>query len=144
MIDEEDLVADLGEISPLKPLRASDWFWRPWYAKVWWAAIPIYWSGRWAWLKVPVLGAFYDTLLANYLALFCNPFILLLILGFGFVRAKLDRGDWIITPGPMIGEGPVHIERRPGELLDPYTDFTDPRSGVRYLRYRGILKDHNH
>src|SRR3546814_2791775 len=23
--------------------RASNYLWRPWYAKLWWAAIPIYW-----------------------------------------------------------------------------------------------------
>ncbi|PKP95782.1 MAG: hypothetical protein CVT74_18665 [Alphaproteobacteria bacterium HGW-Alphaproteobacteria-13] len=23
---------------------AADWLWRPWYAKLWWAAIPIYWA----------------------------------------------------------------------------------------------------
>lgn len=24
-------------------LLLSDWLWRPWYAKLWWAAIPLYW-----------------------------------------------------------------------------------------------------
>jgi len=42
--------------------------------------------------------SFHEPLPANYLALFCNPFILLLLLGAGFVRAKLDRNEWILTP----------------------------------------------
>ena len=34
-----------SEMRPAHPakLRLSEWIWRPWYAKLWWAAIPIYW-----------------------------------------------------------------------------------------------------
>ena len=128
------------EVRPGHParLRLSDWIWQPWYARLWWAAIPIYWGDRWVSLKVPALMSFYETLPANYLALFCNPFILLLLLGTGFVRAKLDRGEWILTPD-------VPDRRlRPGDMSDPYTDPTDPRSGVRRLRHIGVLKDGVH
>lgn len=121
-----------------RQLPASDWLWRPWYVKLWWAAVPIYWSGRLASLKIPALSGFYETLLAGYLAIFCNPFIILLLLGFGFVRAKLDRGDWVITPD--VPEKTL----RPSDLSDPYTDPTDPRSGVRHLRHLGVLKDGSH
>ncbi|MET3435980.1 hypothetical protein [Sphingomonas sp. 1185] len=139
MSDEEDLVTDLGEASPLEPLRASDWFWHPWYAKVWWAAIASYWVGRAASLKAPMLAPFFATFVANCLALICNPFILFLFLGFGFVRGKLDRGDWILGP-----EAPHWHPRRPGEMLDPTLDPSDPRSGVRHLRHIGVLKDGIH
>ncbi|MDR6116645.1 MULTISPECIES: hypothetical protein [unclassified Sphingomonas] len=120
------------------PLFASDWLWRPWYAKLWWCTIPLYWGGRMASVKFPVLSSFYDSLLAGYLAIFCNPLIILLLLGFGFVRAKLNRGDWVITP-----DVPEKM-LRPGDLSDPYTDPTDPRSGVRHLRHLGVLKDGSH
>lgn len=125
-------------------LRASDWLWRPWYAKLWWTTILIYWAGRILSEKIAVLADFYDTLTGRCLSVVCNPVAALVILGFGLARAKLDRAEWVITPGLTHMGGPFHIERRPGELLDPYTDFTDPRSGIRYLHHRGVLKDHNH
>lgn len=138
--DDEPKAAD----ALIDPLRLRDWLWRPWYAKLWWASVPIYWGGRMASIKVAALASLYDTLVAGYLSVFCNPLIILLLLGFGFIRATLDRGEWVITPGAVHMEGPVHIGRRPGELLDPYTDFTDPRSGIRYLDHRGLLGDHDH
>jgi len=120
------------------PLFASDWLWRPWYAKLWWRSVPLYWGGRMASVKFPAFSSFYDTLLAGYLAILCNPFIVLLLLGFGFVRAKLDCGDWVITPD-------VPERRpRPGDLSDPYTDPTDPRSGHRYLEHMGLYGYRHH
>ncbi len=123
----------------IDPLRLRDWLWRPWCAKLWWATVPIYWSGRMASIKVAALASLYDTLVAGYLSVFCNPLIILLLLGFGFIRAKLDRGEWVITPGV-----PAWTQRKPGEMLDPYTDPSDPRSGPRHLRHIGVLKDGGH
>lgn len=123
----------------IDPPRLRDWLWRPWYAKFWWATVPIYWGGRMASIKVTDLASFYETLAAGYLAVFCNPFITLLVLGLGFIRSKLDRGEWVITPGV-----PVWTQRKPGEMLDPTLDSTDPRSGVRHLRHIGVLKDGVH
>lgn len=131
---------ELKEVQAMiDPLRLSDWLWRPWYAKLWWATVPIYWGGRIASVKETALVSLYDTLVAGYLAVFCNPLIILLLLGFGFIRAKLDRGEWVITPGV-----PVWTQRKPGEMLDPTLDPTDPRSGVRHLRHIGVLKDGVH
>lgn len=139
-MESESEQPEQPEVNPAHPaqLCLADWIWRPWYAKLWWAAIPIYWGGRWASLKVPALMSLYDTLPANYLAIFCNPFILLLFLGVGFVRAKLDRGEWILTPDVP--------ERRllPGNMSDPYTDPTDPRSGTRYLEHMGLYNGRRH
>src|SRR3546814_7287152 len=28
-----------------RPPVARNWLWKPWYAKLWWAAIPVYWTG---------------------------------------------------------------------------------------------------
>ncbi len=137
-MDTDETMPTPEEQAEPAPLRASNWLWRPWYAKLWWAIVPVYWGGRMASVKLTGLASFYDTLAAGYLAVLCNPFIVLLLLGFGFVRAKLDRGDWVITadvPKPIV---------RPGDLSDPYTDPTDPRSGVRHLRHIGVLKDGGH
>ena len=46
-------------------LKAADWLWRPWYAKAWWAAIPVWWIGMAASTKIAPLEAFYDSALAG-------------------------------------------------------------------------------
>src|SRR3546814_17960880 len=64
---------------------------KPWYAKLWLAAIPVYWTGAVASLKVPALAEFYTSALAGYLNMLFFPPTALLVLGFGFVKAWLDR-----------------------------------------------------
>lgn len=75
---------------------ARDWLWKPWYAKLWWAAIPVYWAGAAASLKLPALAEFFTSALAGYLNMLFFPLTALLVLGFGFIRAWLDR--------PLAGE----------------------------------------
>lgn len=110
------------------PLRASNWLWRPWYAKLWWAAIPIYWLAMTASLKVSLLAEFYASALAGFLNVLFFPMTAFLVLGVGFARAWFASVDWEFVE-------PTHEEvfRRP--LIDPYTDPNDPLSGAIYRRH---------
>ena len=86
-------------------------------------------------LKIVALAVFYDGLVAAYFAIFFNPFVATILLGFGYARAKLDRGEWVVT-----SDRPEQIHRG-APILDPYTDPTDPRSGALYLRYIGVYDE---
>jgi hypothetical protein len=119
-----------------RPPRARDWFWKPWHAKLWWSAIPIYWAGAAASLKVPALAEFYTSALAGYLNLLFFPPTALLVLGFGFVRAWLDR--------PLAGDPDDEIEELERMMEDeedwerlgrphPSMDIYDPSSGGLYI-----------
>ncbi|BBB11256.1 MAG: hypothetical protein BGO58_10125 [Sphingopyxis sp. 65-8] len=118
---------------------AADWLWRPWYAKLWWAAIPIYWTVAAASLKNPALRPFFESAFAGYLTILFFPLTALLVLGFGFVRAWLDRpfaGD------PLSDEEIEELERikieqetlrYPPDHLRPVGDIYDPFSGTIYI-----------
>jgi hypothetical protein len=123
----------MDETVPQAPSpRAADWFWHPWYAKLYLAVALLYWIGLELMITIP-----YDQLniyLANTMVLLIfvfNPITVVAVLGYGFLKAKVACGEWVITPGPP--------SQRP--ILDPYTDPSDPRSGVRHLRHIGVIKN---
>ncbi|WP_257555882.1 hypothetical protein [Sphingobium sp. CFD-2] len=68
----------------------GDFVWRPRYAKLWWAAVPIYWLGMAGSLRFSFLAQFYDSALAGFLTVFFFPPLVSLILGFGFLRKWLE------------------------------------------------------
>jgi hypothetical protein len=111
---------------------AADWFWRPCYAKLYWATALLYWVGLEIMITIP-----YDrvnTSVANTMVLLIfvfNPITVVAVLGYGFLKAKVACGEWVITPGPP--------SQRP--VMDPYIDPSDPRSGLRHLRHIGVIKD---
>lgn len=116
---------------------AADWLWRPWYAKIWCAAIPIYWMGATASLKLPALAAFYDSVPAAYLNILFFPPTALLILGFGFARAWLDRK---LVSGDLLSDEEIdELKRMEDEKWErsscPHwsVDRYDPRSGILYV-----------
>lgn len=41
-VDQLDLIP---KETPAPSPRAADWFWRPWYAKLYWALALLYWIG---------------------------------------------------------------------------------------------------
>lgn len=112
--------------------RAADWFWRPWYAKLTWALTLLYWVGLELMITIP-----FDQLniyLVNTMVLLIfvfNPITVVAVLGYGFLKAKVACGEWVITPGPP--------SQRP--MIDPYTDQFDIRSGSIYHRRIGLMKD---
>lgn len=109
--------------------RATDWFWSPWYAKALWAFAAIYWIGLYAmmlapaeWLSSSVAGAMV------LLVFLFNPITVIVILGRGFLKAKVARADWIIVPG-MSAE---HAERQRRERDAAYINPADARSGYMH------------
>ncbi|QHD66463.1 hypothetical protein GS397_04825 [Sphingobium yanoikuyae] len=121
-----------AEEAPPPSPRAADWFWRPWYAKLYLALAVLYWIGLELMITLP-----YDQWnipLANTMVLLIfvfNPVTVVAVLGYGFLKAKVACGEWVITPGPP--------SQRP--ILDPYTDPSDPRSGEIHLRHIGVIQD---
>lgn len=123
-------------IDPLPRPLARVWLWRPWYAKVWWAAMSAYWLGKVASFSAPTLEPFYTSAVAGLLNFVFFPTVILLILGLGFARAWFAWSDWELV-------APSHDEMFPkrsvGGWRDPYTDPLDPRSGPvhrRHFRHR--------
>lgn len=110
--------------------RASDWLWKPWYARVLWGSCAVYWAGALGSFWSPALDRLYTTALAGYLNLLFYPLTPLLVLGVGFVHAWMDfKGlEW----GPPNHEQ-LFPKRSVGGFLDPMADPLDPRSPL-YLR----------
>ncbi|MBJ7377092.1 hypothetical protein [Sphingobium sp.] len=114
------------------PLRVSDWLWRPLHAKLWWAAVLLYWVGMAVSGYVPPLDAFYDSAAAGFAMIFFFPPLIACVLCFGFFRECLAKQHYVTeeedsqTPmsrshySPPIGPSGVPA------ALDPL----DPRSGL--------------
>lgn len=130
-MQDVDHVEQTDAARPPSP-RAADWFWRPWHAKLYWVTALLYWIGLEIMIAIP-----YDrinTSVANTMVLLIlvfNPITVVAVLGYGFLKAKVACGEWVITPGPA--------SQRP--VMDPYTDPSDPRSGDMHLRHIGVIQD---
>lgn len=82
-----------------KELRLRNWLWRPWYAKLWWSGVPVYWLGMLATFKLDALADFYHSAAGGYLNIFFFPPLVALVLSFGFFR------QWLASlPTREIGE----------------------------------------
>lgn len=119
---------------------AGDWLWKPWYAKIWWGAIPLYWAIATASLKIPKLAPLFETALAGYLNVLFFPMTALLVLGFGFVQAWFDA--WGREEGPSLTDEEIaEIDEMSMDDGDwrrlgrphPSIDIYDPRSGGLYV-----------
>ena len=130
-IDPVDAVSEADAHANERP-RASDWLWRPWFAKLWWAVITVYWMGMAASLKISLLAEFYSSALAGFLNVFFFPPLALMVLGLGFARAWFEWSDWEFVE-------PTHEQMFPkrsvGGMRDPCADPLDHRSGPRHWRY---------
>ncbi|MFD1103778.1 hypothetical protein [Sphingobium olei] len=78
------------------PLRISDWLWCPLYAKLWWAAVPIYWAGMAVSGHVPSLDAFYDSAAAGFAMIAFFPPLIACVLCFGFFREWLAKQHFVV------------------------------------------------
>lgn len=112
-------------------LRAADYLWRPWYAKLWWAAILIYWMPAGGPTRIAWLAEFYESGYAVIPNLIFLPITALLALGFGYFRRLFAEGT-PVEPRFDIGYG---TRRRPGRP-HPTMDEFDPRSGPRWIGNR--------
>ena len=92
-IDHED--QDASGAHP----HLSAWLWKSWYAKLWWATIPAWWVGLAVSTRVDTLESFYRGWIAGYLNVLFFPMTTLMVLGVGYVRARLDsfvgQGDGV-------------------------------------------------
>lgn len=131
-MQDVDQLDPAPEETPAPSPRAADWFWHPWYAKLTWVLTLLYWIGLELMITIP-----FDQLniyLVNTMVLLIfvfNPITVVTVLGYGFLKAKVACGEWVITPGPP--------SQRP--MIDPYTDPFDIRSGSIYHRRIGLMKD---
>ena len=112
--------------------RASEWLWCPWYAKLWWAAIGLYWAGRLASFWIGFLAELYATAAAGWLNIAFYPIIALLALGMGFIRAWMEHRGWAWGPPT---DDQLFPRRSVGGWRDPYSDPLDPRSGPLHWRH---------
>jgi len=125
-MDEAD-IPDGDEQQP--PLRVGDWLWRPWYAKLYWAAASGYWTFvivSWLWGVAP---GFFNSVAGGYVTLIFHPFVIFPVLGFGYGRAWAARAEWH-APHP---DDPILRRRSIGGLPDPCSDPLDPRSGPNFV-----------
>lgn len=111
---------------------ASRWLWRPWYAKLCWAAIAVYWAGKAGSIYSSVLDQFYTSALAGFLNVMFFPPLALMVLGLGYARVWFEQSDWEFVE-------PTHEQMFPkrsvGGMRDPYSDPLDPRSGMLHWRH---------
>jgi hypothetical protein len=131
---------DMQATEPAAPrLKVADWLWHPCYAKVWWAAIPLWWIGMAASTKIAPLGVFYDSALAGFLNVLFFPMTALMVLGLGYVQQWLAGFASQGEGGPLSDEAQARIARlweeheRGMEDLHATTDMFDPRSGTLWI-----------
>src|SRR3546814_10989567 len=82
-------LSDASTADTVREPVARDWLWKPWYANLWWAAIPVYWAGAAASLKIPALAAFSTSALAGYPITPFFPLPPLTLLGFEYFLPRL-------------------------------------------------------
>jgi hypothetical protein len=110
--------------------RAAAWFWKPWYAKAWWALGGLYWGGKILSCWSGTLDRLYMTAAAGYLNILFFPVAPVLVLGIGFVLA------WLAYCSSRISEGCG--EELPSSIVgsrrrNPYSDPLNPKSGSLWL-----------
>ena len=119
--------------------RISDWIWRPWYAKLWWFAIPLWWAGVTLSSAHAAFSGVSLSPVAAYLNVLFFPFAPILVLGAGFVPAWLDgwKASW--RGNGYDDEEHRRILRewdeqdRRFKKMRALTDPLDPRSGAIWM-----------
>ncbi|MBO9579580.1 MAG: hypothetical protein J7498_01660 [Sphingobium sp.] len=133
MLTEESTESqlDITEAEPRLPLRAADYLWRPWFAKLWWVAIPIYWMPAGGPTRIAALADFYASGYAAIFNIVFLPVTAMLVLGFGYLRRLFDENP----PAELRYGRDYSVLRRYG-LPHPTMDEFDPRSGPRWIGNR--------
>lgn len=130
MIDDHSELAIGGEG---QRLELRHWAWAPRYAKIWWCLALLYWLLRGLSYKMHVLSWMNEPGLAGYFVVAFFPPLMLFILAFGVLRARLnaaadhpsvEEGEDAVCSSDIIGRG--RSSRGRPYFLDPL----DPRSGA--------------
>lgn len=111
----------------LSDLRMATCLWRPWYAKAWWIAMPLYWLPA-GLASGPVVPSFYSSAVGVITNLTFLPLTAGLVLGFGCLRRML--ADY--APAEPWFDHDIGAYRRPG-MSHPAMDQTNPRSGAQWV-----------
>lgn len=111
--------------------RVLDWIWHPWYAKLWWIAIPIYWAPAGGPTRIAAIADFYSSGYAVVTNLFFLPLTAGLLLGFGYLRRLFAEGE----PAPGWYDYDVGAYRKPGAPHRSVDEF-DPGSGPLWIGNR--------
>lgn len=122
------------ESPPERVQRAplSAFLWRPWYARLWWAAIPAYWAGMALSSQVPLIADFYGLALAGYLNVLFFPPTALMVLGLEYAREWMGSIDWSDEYEPFT----LFNRSRGPSGLPFYADELDPRSGPLWIGHQ--------
>ncbi|MDB5575740.1 MAG: hypothetical protein JWR80_916 [Bradyrhizobium sp.] len=123
----EPTVGAAVETGGLAP-RASDWLWRPWYAKLWWAAIPIYWLPAGSPFGIDYFAGFYTGSVGVYLDVIFLPVTALVVLGFGYARRLRESGHWIEITDSEHNRASAFYRRSPASP-PAYADPVSPLYG---------------
>lgn len=126
---------------PASPrLKPADWLWRPWHAKLWWSAIPVWWIGMAASTRIAPLEAFYDSAAAGFLNLLFFPMTAFMVLGVGYAQHWLAQFPKQGDGTPLSDEAVARAVKRMREEhergmedLRASTDVFDPRSGPLWI-----------
>ena len=110
-----------------RPLMVGEWLWRPAYAKLWWAAVPLYWGGMAASGRVQPLAAFYDSAAAGFLTIFFFPPLVAFILCFGFFR------EWLVAQPHADFSHETLLGANSYAPSAMQVDPLDPESGVFWI-----------
>ncbi|MDB5709608.1 MAG: hypothetical protein JWL96_1678 [Sphingomonas bacterium] len=112
--------------------RASDWLWHPWYAKLWWAAIPIYWIPAGSPFGIDYLAGFYNSGISVYLDIVFLPVTALVVLGFGYARRLRESEHWVEITDSEHNRASAFYRRSPYSA-PAYADSLSPLSGPRWI-----------
>lgn len=110
---------------------AREFLWRPWYAKLWWICIPIYWIL----IADPTRPSFLDPIVRSGYTAIANiaflPLTAIFVLGFKFFARFFDGGR------TASDERETEIgAHRPAGYPHPTIDEFDPASGPRWIGNR--------
>lgn len=119
-----------------RPPRLADYVWRPWFAKLWWIAIPLYWLPAGTPLA-PLLEPYYTSNCGAVTNVLFMPLTAAFILGFGYLRRALARRCLTVH----WHDEERDAARRLGRPA-PSLDQTDPRSPYFWMdRHRRGLRE---
>ncbi|MDR2880276.1 MAG: hypothetical protein LBV29_00010 [Azoarcus sp.] len=120
--------------------RPADWLWRPWYAKLWWCAMPVWWLGVVVSSKTGVMAGFFESAFGGLLHILFMPMIALMVLGVGYVQHWLSCFPKVGGGEPVSDEELAMIlqmqqdeQRRASKARRASMDICDPRSGGLFI-----------